>query len=488
MNRHAKASSAASTSGHSGTSSRVARLALLALVAAFLAIPATQASAEIAVNLTGTGAGAVSSNPAGISCSNVGGGAAGPTCGHTFPFVSVQLTASPAADSYLAGWSGNDPNFFHKGTCNSGSANPCTVDRDYAAFGLPPTTVTATFDLLPDPPLAATGSAVPGANFSLWTLQGTVDPEEFKVDQCYFEYGTTSAYGNTTACLDPSASQLDETASAPEAVHAETEPLEPNTTYHYRLLASNLGGTSKGEDRTFTTGAAIDECPDAQSRERRAEQGIVALLLPDCMALEMVSPPHKFGAPASTPNVSADGFRVTFLSTAALGDNPGGLLSVGGATYVASRGESGWTPQMTVPNVKPRFADQWVTRIRTAPQLHPRLLPLAWDRLYRAAVAAGDRPSLRGWPRRLLPATLQAFWGAFLLQCQRIRCSCHRHRIPGSLGGPLPPLLPAGGPGDLLPRRSQSFLRFGSRVRRGLPGTPRRRRRNGVRTAQPRPQ
>ena len=44
--------------------------ALVAFVAAFLAIPAAQASAEIIVNLEGTGTGTVTSNPAGIECSN----------------------------------------------------------------------------------------------------------------------------------------------------------------------------------------------------------------------------------------------------------------------------------------------------------------------------------------------------------------------------------------------------------------------------------
>jgi uncharacterized repeat protein (TIGR02543 family) len=79
----------------------------------------------LAVTKAGTGAGTVTSAPAGIDC--------GATCSFDYPYVtSVVLTATPAAGSTFAGWTGD---------C-SGAAT-CNVNLDKA------TNVTATFTALP---------------------------------------------------------------------------------------------------------------------------------------------------------------------------------------------------------------------------------------------------------------------------------------------------------------------------------------------------
>jgi hypothetical protein len=205
-------------------------------------------------------------------------------------------------------------------------------------------------------PIVATGDANPGSESYLMELAGEVNPNNFKVTGCRFEYGITVEYGTSVACNEDPASLGEGTS--PVSVSAQTEPLEPNTTYHYRLVASNLGGDGTGEDRTFTTSnfSLPNDCPNAAIR---AEQGVAALLLPDCMALEMVSPPVKSGAPAFRPSVSADGSRVSFVSRAALGDDPPGMFALAGALYVASRGGFGWSSEMTLPDLEPRLADQW---------------------------------------------------------------------------------------------------------------------------------
>jgi NHL repeat-containing protein len=195
----------------------------------------------------------------------------------------------------------------------------------------------------PIPPTVTTGATSPGADFSLRTLEGTVNPEGFRVLGCRFEYGTSTEYGSSTPCVPSEPGE----GTGPVPLSAETEPIEPNTTYHYRLVADNGGPPGLGQDRTFTTGPAPpDSCPNAA---RRAEQGIEALVLPDCMALEMVSPPQKAGQPAREPAVSAEGSRVRFLSQAALGEDPHGLIGLKGSTYVATRNGAGWTSQSTVP-------------------------------------------------------------------------------------------------------------------------------------------
>jgi hypothetical protein len=329
------------------------RLALLPLfAAAFLFLPSS-AFAEIVVNLNGSGAGTVTSKPAGIECSNVGGGAAGPDCSQSFPIetspgsgqlLEVKLAAKPDKGFYLAGWSGDDPDFFGVATCNTGSANPCTT-TDLEEFGITPITITATFEPLPELPLASTGNSGPGANERLIELQGTVNPSEFKVSDCRFEYGLSDKYGASTPCV-PDAAGLGEGATdVPVSAELESEQLLPGATYHYRLLASNVAGTSEGEDRTFATAPVADGCANAAIR---ATQALAAVLLPDCMALEMVSPPRKGGQAAFRPAVSAAGERVIFTSSAALGGTPGNV-GVEGDPYVATRGPSGWTTSYTSP-------------------------------------------------------------------------------------------------------------------------------------------
>jgi hypothetical protein len=77
------------------------------------------------------------------------------------------------------------------------------------------------------------------------TLNGTVNPIGLTTN-VYFQYGTTTSYGSTT----PSHSY---TGGTTQAVSANIAGLNPNTTYHFRLVGINNGGISYGSDRTFTT-------------------------------------------------------------------------------------------------------------------------------------------------------------------------------------------------------------------------------------------
>jgi hypothetical protein len=75
------------------------------------------------------------------------------------------------------------------------------------------------------------------------TLNGTVisqGPGTF-----YFQYGKSSAYGEATPTLPLSSSSTAQLLAA-------TLSLAPGATYHYRLVAINLAGTSYGADRVFT--------------------------------------------------------------------------------------------------------------------------------------------------------------------------------------------------------------------------------------------
>jgi len=94
------------------------------------------------------------------------------------------------------------------------------------------------------PPVVSTGPATLIASFSA-TLNGSVDPHGFATT-VYFQYGTTTSYGFTTAPQIKSGNSY-------QNVTAHLSLLNPNTTFHFRIVATNSGGTTHGADRTFTT-------------------------------------------------------------------------------------------------------------------------------------------------------------------------------------------------------------------------------------------
>ena len=77
-------------------------------------------------------------------------------------------------------------------------------------------------------------------------LNGNVNPNGFSTNY-HFEYGTTLSYGLTTS------SHSAGFGSTSVPVNASVSSLSPGTTYHSRLVANNGGGTTYGNDTTFTT-------------------------------------------------------------------------------------------------------------------------------------------------------------------------------------------------------------------------------------------
>lgn len=95
-------------------------------------------------------------------------------------------------------------------------------------------------------PTGTTGTAS-NATTSAATLNGTVNPHGASA-QYYFEYGLTRDYGTRM----PSRSFPSGIYST-QAVSQAISGLQPNTTYHLRLVASSAGGTIEGADESFTT-------------------------------------------------------------------------------------------------------------------------------------------------------------------------------------------------------------------------------------------
>jgi hypothetical protein len=97
----------------------------------------------------------------------------------------------------------------------------------------------------PPAPAATTGHAKDITQTSA-TLSGTVNPEG-QATTYVFQYGTSTAYGNQT----PTASAGSGTKSVPAS--APLGGLVANTTYHYRLVATSVNGTTLGHDISFKT-------------------------------------------------------------------------------------------------------------------------------------------------------------------------------------------------------------------------------------------
>jgi hypothetical protein len=94
------------------------------------------------------------------------------------------------------------------------------------------------------PPVVTTNPATNVATHSA-TLNGTVDPHGLSTTVS-FQYGRTTSYGSTTA-------NQTKTGNTYQNVIANISGLTANATYHFRIKATNSGGTRYGSDKTFTT-------------------------------------------------------------------------------------------------------------------------------------------------------------------------------------------------------------------------------------------
>ena len=102
-----------------------------------------------------------------------------------------------------------------------------------------------TFNTSVGPPIVTTGSSSPLVFGAI--LHGTVNANNASTTVT-FEYGTTAAYGSTAT-----ADQSPVTGSTDTAVTATISGLSFNTTYHYRIVGTNINGTTNGADMIFTT-------------------------------------------------------------------------------------------------------------------------------------------------------------------------------------------------------------------------------------------
>lgn len=97
----------------------------------------------------------------------------------------------------------------------------------------------------PKPPYVRTGDTA-GVSTSSATLKGRVNSHGVETSYV-FQYGTTSAYGAQTAPASVG------NGTTEVKVSQTITGLAPDTTYHYRLIATSSAGMTNGQDATFTS-------------------------------------------------------------------------------------------------------------------------------------------------------------------------------------------------------------------------------------------
>jgi hypothetical protein len=105
-------------------------------------------------------------------------------------------------------------------------------------------------EFIPTPPDVNTLNASEPTGTTI-ILNGEVNPNG-GTTSLYFEYGTSTTYGNTVNISN-------ETGNTMVNISANLTGLNSQTTYNYRLVAINEGGTTYGDNMTFTTGYKVGD-------------------------------------------------------------------------------------------------------------------------------------------------------------------------------------------------------------------------------------
>jgi hypothetical protein len=248
---------------------------------------------------------------------------------------SVPCAASPGAGSspvpVSAELSGLQPGTLYHARLVATNENGTTVGED-VTFALPfPPRITGEW---------ATDVAITTAR-----IDASIRPMSYETT-FHVEYGTDTGYGSSIPVPDSDIGAVE------KEVSQLLTGLQPNTTYHYRVVATNANGTVDGPDKTFTTFAVPQPTADSSCSNAAYRKGLSGRL-PDCRAYEMVSPVAKNGADVNASSykefpAASSGERVQYATRTGLGDTKGSGL--GGYTqFVATRGANGWATKAITP-------------------------------------------------------------------------------------------------------------------------------------------
>lgn len=225
-------------------------------------------------------------------------------------------------------------------------------------------------------------------------LNAYVNPHHSTLTDCHFVWGSGGALDHSAPCEAPLA---EEAFTLPGGegdvqVSARISGLAPSTTYSYRLVATNGGGTAEDTASSFQTAEAAGAAGCPNESVRLAQH---ATDLPDCRAYEKVSPADKNNGDiiADGLNViaAADGNAVAFNAHTGFAGAVSSGVS-GNFNYLARRSASGWTTRGITPASQPE-ANQTINAATKVQQFSTDLRTAVVFG-YDLPTATGDVPSL----------------------------------------------------------------------------------------------
>ena len=217
-------------------------------------------------------------------------------------------------------------------------------------------------------PPAISDETVSDVNTDNVTLGADIDPSGLATTY-HFEIGPDTNYGLDLPSPDGELASVSDSEKESQIVgDTEATRLQPDTTYHFRVVATNEQGTTEGSDHSFHTfpnaEGGADPCPNAHERQQTS-----AGLLLDCRAYELVSARNAGGYDVQSDVILGQSVLAArpdaknrVLYSLHFGKVPGvsgGPTNFGLDPYVATRGANGWTtryvglPADATPAAKP---------------------------------------------------------------------------------------------------------------------------------------
>jgi len=219
-----------------------------------------------------------------------------------------------------------------------------------------------TFETLAIPTIDEAG--VEALTATTATLKAKIDPHG--LDTRYrFQYGPCATASTCTTSPYP-----DEAPAGGEDIGSGTadvsrtaliEGLEPNLTYHFRVLATSTNGTATGPQHTFVFLTQPIPQPETPCANEALRQANGSTALPDCRAYELVTPAKKNGALIGATfgggiphQISSDGLTVMAISIQCFADAQSCTGTRGnseGDPFEFTRTPSGWITKPLAPPV-----------------------------------------------------------------------------------------------------------------------------------------
>lgn len=213
-----------------------------------------------------------------------------------------------------------------------------------------------------EPPSGVCPSEIESISFSNATR---VDAElEAAINPCggetsyTFEYTTQENFESEGFASARIAGQGEISAGkATVTVSASASELSPGTAYRFRVVAGNEEGEDEA-DSGFSTYPPLEEASACPNEVMRIG---LSMLLPDCRAYELVTPPNtnartprgvgkSTGVYFATREASPQGGKVSFITEGGTIPGDEGTGSLSGDAYLSTRGAGGWVTASAGPN------------------------------------------------------------------------------------------------------------------------------------------